>query len=298
MKRFCRFLFLGLTLFGGVATAGAQSSNVPAAAWFGGLGGSYNSVNFGTQNLTTVGTSNTFAGGVLVNAGTAAGPSSVTMPEQSTFAPSAQVGYFRHFADSNWLWGAKFSYSYLNTTATYPNLVIPQTGSFVAGGVTTPFTGNALVGSYQTIINHQMDFLLFAGRSFENFYLYLGAGPSLSQTQTRINGLVGFADINGMHTMITSGPTDFSSSQWVAGGAASLGATYFLNPSWFLDFSYTYDATAKQTSNYFSTFANAAGTESGTLSGTSAGTVATQAVTVTINARLDYDPDRSLLWTK
>lgn len=298
MKRFSRCLYLScLTLFGGVATANAQSSNVPGSAWFGGLGGSYNSVNFGTQNLTTVGTSNTYgAGGALVDAGTAAGPSSLTMPEQSTFAPTAQVGYFRHFAASNWLWGAKFSYSYLNTTATYQNLVIPQSGSFVAGGVTTAFTGNALAGSYQTIVNHQMDLLLFAGRSFENYYLYLGAGPSLSQAQTRINGLVGFADINGAHTMITSGPTDFSSSQWVPGGAASIGMTYFLNPSWFLDFSYTYDATGKPTSNYFAPFVTATG--NGTLSGTSAGMVTTQAVTVTINARLDYDPDRSPLWTK
>jgi hypothetical protein len=299
MKRLGRLLYLScLIAHGGVANANAQSSNIPGAAWFGGLGGSYNSVNFGTQNLTTVGTSNTYSGGVLVDAGTAAGPSSLNTPEQSTFAPSAQVGYFRHFADSNWLWGAKFTYSYLNATATYQNLIIPQTGSFVSGGTTTAFTGNALAGSYQTILDHQMAFLLFAGRSIENVYLYLGAGPSLSQTQTRINGLVGFADINGMHTMITTAPTDFSSSHWVWGGAVSLGATYFLSPTWFLDFSYTYDATAKQTSSYFSTFANAAGTQSGTLSGTSAGTVATQAVTVTINTRFDYDPDRSLLWTK
>lgn len=295
MKRFSRFLFLScLVLFGGIAAANAQSATVPGSAWFVGLGGSYNSVNFGTQNLTTVGTSNTYSGGALVATGSAAGPSNVTMPEQSTFAPSGQIGYFRHFADSNWLWGAKFAYSYLNTTSAYQNLVIPQAGSFTMGGVTSPFTGNALVGSYQTVINSQMFFLLFAGRSFDNFALYLGAGPSVSQTQTRLNGVVGFADINGMHTQITSAPTDFSSSQWGWGGAVSLGAAYFLTPSWFLDFSYTYDATAKQSSSYFAPFTNATG--NGTLSGTSAGTAATQAVTVTINARLDYD--RGLLWTK
>ncbi len=295
MKRFSRFLLLScLALFGGIATAGAQSSNVPATAWFVGLGGSYNSVNFGTQDLTTLGTSNTYSGGALVATGSAAGPASVTMPQQNSFAPSAQFGYFGHFTDSNWLWGAKFAYSYLNTTATYPTLVVPQAGSFTMGGTTTPFTGNALAGSYQTLIDSQMSFLLFAGRSFDNFALYLGVGPSLSQTQTRINGLVGFADINGMHTQITSTPTDFSTSQWAWGGAVSLGVTYFLTPSWFLDFSYTYDATAKQTSSYFAPFTNATG--NGTLSGTSAGTVATQAVTVTINARLDYD--RGLLWTK
>ena len=149
MRKLC--IALCLLTFAGPAIAAdmfVPAPTLPNGGFFGGLGGSYNAINFGTQNVYAVGTSNTYSGGALVATGTAAGPANIYMPSQSSFAPEAQLGYFQHFAGSNWLWGAKFSYSYLNTTATYPNLVIPQTGSFVAGGVTTPFTGNALVGSY------------------------------------------------------------------------------------------------------------------------------------------------------
>ena len=78
-------------------------------------------------------------------------------------------------------------------------------------------------------------------------------------------------------------PTDLSSSQWVYGGALEVGATYFLDHSWFLDFSYSYDMTKGATSNYEAPFTNSTMTEIGTLSGTSSGKETTQAFTATIN---------------
>jgi hypothetical protein len=270
--------------FKDAADQGSSSvSNVPKAALFVGVGGGYNSVNFGNQDVFAVGTSNVYQNGTLIASGSAAGPANVYMASQSNFAPSAQVGYFQHFTDSTWIWGGKFAYSYPGTTSATQNAILPQVGSFTAGGITTPFTGNALVGSYQTTINHQLSLIPFIGRSFKNSFLYLGAGPSLSQTRSKLVGVTGFADINGAHTQITGEPITLSSSQWVYGGAFVVGTTYFFDRSWFLDFSYSYDMTMSQTGTYQAPFTNSTMTEIGTLSGTSSGRATTQAFTVTIN---------------
>src|SRR5271169_6688212 len=108
---------------------------LPQAGFFLGFAGSYNSVDFGTQNVFAVGTSNVYQGGTLVSTGSASGPANIYMGSESTFAPSVQGGYFQQFTDSNWLWGAKFSYSYLNATSTVTNALLPQAGT------TTPVGG-------------------------------------------------------------------------------------------------------------------------------------------------------------
>jgi len=261
----------------------AANAQTPASAFFGGLGGSYDTVNFGNQSVFAVGTDVIFQNGVPVASGTAGGPANVYMASQSTLAPNAQIGYFSHFWHTDWLWGAKLGYSYLGSTSATPNAILPQVGSFTAGGTTTAFTGNALVGSFQTSINHQLSLLLFVGHSFDRFNVYLGAGPSLQQMQTRLNGLVGFADINGMHTQITSQPTNFFNSAWVFGGAFAVGTTFSIDRFWFLDFSYMFNMTPNQTANFSAPFTNAANTEAGTLTGNSTGKVITQAFTVTVN---------------
>jgi hypothetical protein len=81
----------------------------PAAGFFAGLGGSYNSVNFSNQNIFAQGVSNVYQGGAVVASGAAGGPTDPSSSIQSTLAPTAQVGYFQHFPGSDWLWGAKFS---------------------------------------------------------------------------------------------------------------------------------------------------------------------------------------------
>jgi len=125
------------------------------------------------------------------------------------------------------------------------------------------------------------------GRSFEKSFVYIGAGPTLSRTRTNVNGLVGFANVIGVPTNISGAPTDFSGAGWVFGGSAVVGATYFLTPSWFLDFSYSYAMTANQTFNYSSPFSNPNGvagtTIIGSLVGNSTGKVITQGVGATIN---------------
>jgi hypothetical protein len=294
---------IGLIAAGGIANANAQPVNSPVrlplkatppasdlnGAFFIGLGGSYNSLNFGTQSAYMMGTSVVFQNGALASNGSAGGPASIYMNSASNLGLAVQGGYFRNFSGSNWLWGAKLAYSYLGTTSTVRNALIPQSGSFTPIGAATPvsFTGNVVVSAYQTSIIQQMAFIPFIGRSFEKGFVYLGAGPTLSQIRTRLNGVVGFADITGTPANVSGAPVDFSSSSWVYGGAAVVGVTYFFDPSWFLDVNYTAGVTSNQVGNYAGPFYNPNGADGtttlGMLTGNSSGKVITQAVTVTLN---------------
>ena len=273
----------------GFASPALAQSNVPDHGFYIGAGGTVSNVDFGKQDVYAVGTSDTFnPAGVLVATGSAWGPATLSMDDEFTFSPSVQGGYFQKFANSEWLWGAKFNYNYLGTTSALKNALLPQAGAFTYTGDPTPvpFTGNAVVRSYETTITHQMALIPYVGHAFENSYLYAGAGPTLSRTRTDLNGLVGFADINGNRQDISGAPQNFSESQWVYGGAATIGGTYFLSPKWFLDFSYTYAKTESKTNNYASTFVNPGsdGTVTqGTLVGTSKADVTTQGLTLTAN---------------
>jgi opacity protein-like surface antigen len=79
----------------------------------------------------------------------------------------------------------------------------------------------------------------------------------------------------------------------VVGGEGTVGVTYFLTRSLFLDVAYAYSKTANQTFDYSSTFTNTRspfGTTSGTLVGSSSGEVVTQGVTFTVNMAFDFAP--------
>jgi hypothetical protein len=298
-------LVAGLALLGIGSQAKAQSPGsfvykdpglpFDPSGFFFGLGGSYNSVNFDNRNLYVQGISNVYTGSALIANGFASGTTTVNMPAQSTLAPDVQIGYFQHFANSGWLWGTKFNYSYLDSTAAISSFLVPQAGSVTKSGIVTPFTGNVPIGSFQTNVTHQMTWLAFLGHSFNAFTVYLGAGPSVSQIQTRYNNIGGFADVGGAPTLIA--PRDnYSTSGWAAGAAVSLGATYFFNPNWFLDFSYVYDTTFNQTASFSGPFTNTTGgyTTVGTLSGNSSGRLTTQSVSVSIN--MLFDTNRRGSW--
>jgi opacity protein-like surface antigen len=288
----CITIIVGLGV--SVSAVAQDSSSVPDSAFYAAIGGGYASVNFGTQNLYAIGTSNAYnnADGTLLATGTAQGPGSVSMPKQSTFAPSAVLGYFRHFAGSHWLWGARLSYTYLEATSTVERVRLPQQGEYTeynnGQASTTQFFGHAVAKSYDTTLDRQITLLPFIGWSFEKGFGYIGGGATYSRTHTNINQLVGFADITHPLEIISGPPQDFSGSGWVWGGALSAGGTYFLSRSWFLDVSYTYARTKNQTFNYSSTFTNPNGpnntTQSGTLVGSSSGRVETNVIDMRISA--------------
>lgn len=266
-----------------------RASLVPDSAFYVGLGGSFNAMHYGTQDVYAVGTSNVYLGGALQSFGSALGPAYIDLEDQNNISFAVQGGYFQRFNNSDMLWGVKFAYSYLNGSSSVRNALLPQVGSFttVPGGVVTPFTGNALVRSYKVEMLHQMALIPFIGRSFSRGFVYGGVGPTLSQISTKLDGVIGFADLNGTRTDVSGNPINLSSTRWVYGGAATVGGTYFLDASWFLDFSYTFAMTQNNNNDYFSPFTNPNGTGGstieGTLVGTTSGKVTTQSVTVSIN---------------
>ncbi len=278
-------LLLPVSLCSVVAVTHAQNI-VPDSAFYIGVGGSVNSVDFNNQSIEATGLSDAYnkTTGAYITSGSAGGPpTNLSMNSQTGLAPAVQAGYFKHFNDSKWLWGVKFSYNGLDVSSTTENFLIPQYGSFGA----TSFTGNATVRTFKTSVAQQFSLMPLIGHSFDNSYVYAGAGPTLSQIRTNVDNLIGFADVNGNRTDISGAPQSFTSSQWVVGGAITVGATYFLDSSWFIDANYSMSMTPNQTANYSSTFNNSNGKTnvnySGSLIGSSVGKTTTQTVGISIN---------------
>lgn len=239
---------------GGFEARFARESVVPSSSWFVGLGGSFNTVDF-DQDMYAAGTGDVYEGDTLVAVGQASGPANPRHGNELTLAPAAQLGYFAHLGASNWMLGAKFLYQYSAATASTRDIV-PQYGTLDTIDGPDTFTGNVVIGSYRTRLNHEIAFMPFVGHSFARSYIYLGAGPALFQTKTNIDNATGFADYDGMRTNVTGTPVDFESSQWTWGGAAQIGLAYYLNRNWFLDFNYTYARSAEFTSNFSSPFSH------------------------------------------
>ena len=241
--------------------AGSQNSIVPNSAFFIGAGAGYGNTTVTGQSLWGFGNSNIYQNGIPLQVGSAAGTGYYSMPSSSTFVPSVQLGYFKHFENSNWLWGGKFSYNYLGATSSVQPALVPQAGAYTpgttGGGPTTPFTGNFVINSYQITITNQFLLAPIIGWSFDKGFIYTGAGPSLSNVTTSINGSVGTANLGGNPWQnVTGAPQSFSSSSWVFGGAIMAGGTYFLSPTWFLDFSYIFGITGNNYVSSVSTYVN------------------------------------------
>lgn len=279
-----------------ISGAAAQSPSadftLPSQGLYIGAGGGFNVTRFGTQNVYALGLSDVYQNGVRVSSGTAAGPARVPLGTESGFAPAGQLGYYQNFAGSQWLWGLKASYSYLGTTASTPNALLPQAGSFTyaQSGLTVPFTGNAVVRSYQAKAEHQITLTPFIGHNHQRGFLYLGGGPTLTRLSTQLNGLVGFADINGNRSDISGAPQSFSSASWVWGAMFMVGATYFVDRNWFLDLTYTASTTQRQSGNYQSTFTNPSGslgaiTVGSLIGSSSSAPLVSQGAMLTLNRR-------------
>ena len=281
---------------GGMMRAGSaiapDKSIVPQSAFFGGLGGGWSSGSFGNQEVYGKGTSYSPSTKTDPNpqVGSAAGSTGLDLDTQSALAPVIQAGYFQHVFGSQWMGGGKFSYSYLDIGSAKSDLQIPQAGGFTQSGNYTPFTGNYLVQSYRQTINQQLSLIPFVGRSFDRSYVYLGVGPTTVQTKTLIEDITGYEHV----AVIPTSPTGvglgekYSITQWLFGGVVMLGTTYFIDPTWFVDISYTYSITGTKTSGWGGPWTDTDATNSnvmrtGTNIGTSSGSVNTQALVISIN---------------
>ena len=236
------------------------------------------------QDMFASGVGNVYQTGTLIAVGEAGGPANPRQDTQLTFAPAAQLGYFAHFGASNWLWGAKVVYRYVDATATTPD-IDPQAGTLTTVSGPNTFTGHVVIGSYRTRLTHEIAFVPIIGHSLARSYVYLGAGPALFRTETKIDNAIGFAHLNGLVADVTGAGDYFASSQWVWGGVAQIGLSYYFDRNWIVDFNYSYAQTAKFKSNFSAPFASTSAGYSftGTLFVSPSQRLTDQSFTVSIN---------------
>ncbi|MFD2032271.1 hypothetical protein ACFSKM_21865 [Ancylobacter dichloromethanicus] len=184
---------------------------MPFEALFLGVGGGFGSTSFNDPYLYAQGVSEISQGGVPVAVGAAGGSTDPGFGSDGRLAPIVQFGGFRHFDGSDWLWGAKFTYGYLDASSSVANLPVPQSGGYenLTDDPSTSFGGNVVVHSYETRITHQISFVPFIGRSYEKMFVYAGAGPTVSRVESNLDGVIGFAEINGQHVDVTGAPSNF-----------------------------------------------------------------------------------------
>jgi len=288
--------------------ASSSPSLAPKSGLSLGLGGNLNLATFGQQNFYWAGLSNGYydSNNAQYNYGYAGYNTKVNLTPQFRVAPIGQMNYFNHFGDTQWMFGGKFAYTYLNSRSEVANVGIPQFGGYHAFkgatgeniSISNTFFGTGELNSYQTSINHQLTLTPYLGRSFSNGYLYAGAGPSLSQVQTNLNYLTGFRNNDGVPTVQTGAGSYYQNSHWVWGGAATAGITYFLTPSWYFDFNYTYSQTRSTTSYYNAWYAAPVSGTSGLdaahavgyTPGSTSAALNTQSVSASLNWVLTSEP--------
>ena len=286
------YFLAGTVCFAG--NVSAAGSDLTRDGFFLGVGADFNSVNL-TQNSWGEGISNILTSTGANSNGIGQGDGAPFHPVTNVFGPSFQVGYFKHIAGTPNLLGVKFFYQYLDATATNSNLYIPQLGQSTSAntGVTSPLYGYVNAASVQPTTRQDVALLLFAGHSFGNASLYIGAGPSLVNLKSQNYNSIGYAVVDGATINVTGLVNYATPSIWAWGGTAQIGATYFFTPSLFIDMSYTYTVTGDNTIKYQQTFTNISNlagvtyTTSGTLYTKNTMSVKNQSFMLSINKVLD-----------
>jgi hypothetical protein len=289
-KPACVCALLLCFVFGLSAKAADVAPAAPAipTGFFVGGGGSFNGIHL-KQTGEGIGLTDVHDGETLVGFGVATGPMPTFKDTDHVFALDVQAGYFGPLTeDDDWLWGFKAIYKYPGAELTDHDIDSPQTGTIVTldpEPVKGSLTGNAVVKSSQTQVNHQVLFVPFLGHAYSGGFFYGGAGPALFGTKSKINDLIGLADINGNKFDLTGSPIDLSGSKWMWGGAVQAGMTYFVGESWFVDLNYTYARSAKYKLEYSAPFTNLVDgyTYSGTVGVENRDTITSQSVSLTIN---------------
>lgn len=196
-------------------------------------------------------------------------------PEISQYSISEEVhvGYFKHLPCSEWLWGVKLAYQYLQNNSSDKTLYLDFDNA--------ANTHNQVVADLETDIDHVFSGLVFFGRSYSHGFTYLGIGPVLFDANNTINNL--YDDHSGYY--IGRLEDLDSSSRWIWGGMVQVGINYYLNANWYFDLNYTYALSGRtdinNSGNFTPTINN--GLNSGTLTINNSERINSQAIIVSIN---------------
>lgn len=280
MKSKIQNVVLSFSLLGTSAFAGTMGAASNPQGLFIGVGGNYNSLKI-QQNSWGLGVSSLYINGVYNSIGIAQGDAAPFKNTSQSLAPEIQAGYVRNYND-NLYYGLKFTYQYLNAVATNRDLYLPQTGTLTsASGTTSSMFGYAIADSVEVTMNHNMNLFAMVGKQFGNKSIYLGAGPSVTSLQSQNYNSIGYAIVNG-ETLNVTGLVNYGSPTfWAWGGAAQIGMSYFITPSWFIDASYTYSAVQSRISRHEQAFTNTS-----TLTGDAVLTTGTLATKTTFKSTL------------
>lgn len=155
---------------------------------------------------------------------------------RNRIVPMAQLGYWSPFC-SNWLWGVTGQWKYLGYNT--PN-VNSSAGQHIPNAT---FSSINLFGpevlrdfSSKTNVNHEFMTLFYLGTQINNGYAYFGVGPALLTAKNNIY-------VTSIHTGATGDyliASSVSNSKTIWAGAAQIGYNYYLDPTWFLNFNYTF----------------------------------------------------------
>lgn len=246
----------------------AAQATTPAGGFFIGAGAGYN--HFSPRHS-----------GIYATGGTG-----VPLRDSNSIAPVGQIGYMGSIGGSPWLWGVKVTYNYVGGDGDARNALAPQGGGFQSNDPGATFAGNLLGRRYKVSLKHQFALLPMVGYSFGRIALYGGAGPGLSQTRCEMNGVIGFADINGNRQDITGSPVNFAKSHWVSGLAATAGVIWRLDDHWFIDAAYVYSRTSRTRDHFFAPFVNPS--NGFVYTGVGLGSHAASTVNHAVNLSLNY----------
>ena len=169
---------------------------------------------------------------------------------QNRLAPIAQLGYWAPLHEK-WLWGIAAQWNYLGYKTANVN---SSRGQYIPNA---SFSSINIFGpdvlrdfSSQTRANNEVRLLAYFGEQFKNSHAYLGLGPTLFTASNSV--YVSSVHVGGGDTLISSSVKD---SQTLWGAAAQLGYNYYLNATYFINFSYTY---AQSGTYHFKNSANTA----------------------------------------
>ena len=266
----------------------SEEWSFPETSVFLGIGLGTSIVSYDTQYLYNLGLSRIYKNGELVAIGGADGPAipDPTFPASKSLAPAGQIGFYSRYKESNWIFGAKATYSFLNSYSNRKVLAIPQYGTSTDPS-TNSFDGTSY-NTYSIDAKNQFTIMPFIGRKYSKGYFYAGAGLGLTDVEVNVDDVVGYALLNGIETDISGEAQNFSDSKLGFGVALSAGVTYFLNNSLFLDFNYTYSKPNVAEFNIASPYRNPAEGSSelgfeGTLIGSATRDISTNTILLTLN---------------
>lgn len=252
-----------------------SSGPINQTGFFAGLGGSYNFFRFHSEMSGSLNATSGFAPLGLFTGATGSYSST-----KEVFAPEGQIGYFQPVSGSQWLWGIEFLYQYSRAKLiSYNRFLEPGTSiNFINPSVNV--TDEISISSIQTRVNDELMLPLFIGRSLTNGFIYLGAGPAVFRTKHTVDA--SSDTVSGLYAGNLNG---FSNTKWVWGGAVQAGIAFYLNPTWFLKFNYSYAITDHYEANNLLSFSpeTNGGLNGGTVSFNTSHRLSAQEVAVSIN---------------